>query len=79
MKSLPKVTITTAVALTAKQLETMQSKISKKHADFELRTVVDPSVMGGIKLTIDSQEIDETVYTKLEKVHAQLKQSIVQK
>ena len=78
MKSSLKATITTAVPLTASQLATVHSNIEKKHKEttIELKQVVDPEIIGGVKLTVGSEEVDETIYSKLEKLHAQLKNSI---
>lgn len=78
MKSLLKVTVTSAVELTNTQVKKIVEEIEKKHSGstVELKQVVDPSVIAGIKLTVGSQEMDATVYSKLEKLHVQLKQSL---
>lgn len=71
------VTATTAVALTKKQQQTILEAIEKKHAGarVELREVVDPSVLGGIRLTIGSLDFDATVKTKLGQLKYQLKET----
>lgn len=78
MKSLLKVTVTSAVALTNAQVKKIVETIEKKHtgSTVELKQVVDPAVIAGIKITVGSEEIDATVYSKLEKLHVQLKQSV---
>lgn len=78
MKSLLKVTVTSAVELTKVQVNKITDAIEKKHKEstVELKQVVDPSVIAGLKLTVGSEEIDATVYSKLEKLHLQLKQSL---
>ncbi len=73
MKQTTKVTVTTAIKLTKKQTSLIKKTLEKKYSAIELKEVVDKSVIGGIKLTVGSQEIDATIYTKLEKLHHQLK------
>lgn len=78
MKSTIKVTATTAVALTQKQADRIITKIqeSNKGYSVELKQVVNPALIAGIKITIGSDEYDASVYTKLEKIHRQLKKSL---
>jgi len=78
MKSTIKVTATSAVELTPSQVKKIVSAVEIKHkgSTVELKQVVDPSVIAGIKLTVGSEEIDATAYTKLEKLHLQIKQSL---
>lgn len=78
MKSILKVTVTSAVALTSSQVKKITDAVEKKHKEstVELKQVVDPSVIAGLKITVGSEEIDATVYSKLEKLHLQIKQSL---
>ena len=77
MKSTLKITATTAIKLTKKQADSIVKAVEKKHSrKIELKQVVDPSVIAGIKLMIGSEEIDATTYTKLEKLHTQLRENI---
>lgn len=78
MKSTIKVTATTAVALTQKQADRITTKIqeSNKGSNIELKQVINPALIAGIKITIGSEEFDASVYTKLEKIHTQLKKSL---
>lgn len=77
MKPTLKVTATSAVELTKKQVDSIVRAVEKKQKSaVEFKQVVDPAVIAGIKLTVGSEEIDATVYTKLEKLHAQLRDNI---
>ena len=69
-------TVTSAVKLSDKQLKKISETIKAKHtgAKLELETVVDPAVIGGIKLTIDAVEFDATVRGKLDCLHDHLLQ-----
>jgi F-type H+-transporting ATPase subunit delta len=78
MQSILKVTITSAVDLTSAQVKKIADAVEKKYknSQVELKQVVDPSVIAGVKITIGSEEIDATAYAKLEKLHLKLKQSL---
>ncbi|MCD8484601.1 F0F1 ATP synthase subunit delta [Candidatus Woesebacteria bacterium] len=62
------VTVTTAVELTATQRkEVMQVAQAKAGTqEIELKEVVNPAVIGGIRLTIGSKQYDATVLNQLE-------------
>jgi F-type H+-transporting ATPase subunit delta len=74
MKPTLKVTVTTAIELTKKQVNSILKAVEKNNI-IELKQVVDPSVIGGIKITVGAEEIDATIYTKLEKLHNQLRKN----
>ena len=78
MKSILKVTVTTAIELTKSQADLIAKTLEKKYKDrnIELIQVIDSSVIAGIKITIGSEEIDATVSSKLEKLHTQLRENI---
>lgn len=78
MKSILKVTVTSAIKLTATQVKKITDAVEKKYKEnaVELKQVVDPSVIAGIKITVGSEEIDATTYSRLEKLHMQIKQSL---
>ncbi len=78
MKSILKVTVTTAIELTKSQSDLIAKTLEKKYKDrnIELIQVIDSSVIAGIKITIGSEEIDATVSSKLEKLHTQLRENI---
>ena len=60
-----KVTITTAVKLSANQLENLSTAIEKKHGKSSIETVVDPSILGGIVITIGSHQIDNSYWGRI--------------
>ena len=74
MKPTLKVTVTTAIELTKKQVNSILKAVEKNNI-IELKQVVDPSVIGGIKITVGAEEIDATIYTKREKLHNQLRKN----
>jgi ATP synthase F1 delta subunit len=78
MKSTLKVTVTSAVELTKTQVKKITDAVEKKHKEskVELKQVVDSSIIAGLKVTVGSEEIDATAYSKLEKLHLQIKQSL---
>jgi len=69
-----KISITTAVKLDAKQISSFEKTLSGqlKTANPVFVYVVDPSVLGGIKLTIGSRELDGTLRARLTQVEQQL-------
>lgn len=78
MKSILKVTVTSTIELTEKQVKRIVDAVEKKYSakEVELKQVVTPSVIAGIKLTIGSQEIDATAQTKLAQLHQELKENL---
>lgn len=78
MKSTLKVTVTSAVELTNTQVKKIVDAVEKKYKEtnVDLKQVIDPSIIAGVKLTIGSEEIDATISSKLEQLHEQLKQSL---
>lgn len=65
-------TITSAIELTASQLKELVSAVEKKYGKVSVNQIIDPSVIGGVSVTIDSVQIDATVAHSLQ----QLRQSI---
>ncbi len=68
------VTVTSAVELTSAQEKALAQAVKKKRnvSSVTIEKVVDPSVIGGLTVTIDSVEFDGTVAGKLEKIKSQL-------
>lgn len=67
------VIVTTAQKLSSQQLSRLKRAITKKHGkDVEFQQVLDPKVIGGIKVTIGSKELDATVIQKLKQLEASL-------
>ncbi|HYD35647.1 MAG TPA: F0F1 ATP synthase subunit delta [Vitreimonas sp.] len=72
------VTITSAIELTAKQLESIQKAVQKKysHQEISYQTEVDPGVIGGISIRIGSLEFDGTLKQKFAALRQGLKASL---
>lgn len=68
------VTVTAAEPLSKTQLETIKAAVKKKYevTDVMIEAIVDQTVLGGVKLVIDSIEYDGTVQGKLAQVRSQL-------
>lgn len=62
-----RIIVTTAVPLSSAQRESVMKTATQlaKQKDFELEEVVDPSVLGGVRLIVNSQVYDATVAGKL--------------
>jgi F-type H+-transporting ATPase subunit delta len=68
-----KVIITTAVKLTSKQATLVTNSLVKKFGkDITLEQVVDPEVIGGVRLTVGSSQLDATLRHKLDVLKSQL-------
>lgn len=77
MSSKPRITITTAHKLTAQQLSTVKELITTKIGPAEFSEIVDEGALGGIKLTLGTQEFDATIAGKLAKLESQVPQAVV--
>lgn len=73
MKSVP-VTVISAVKLSSAQLKKIESTVEQKYkgAKIKIETKVDESVIGGVKLVVNSIEYDATVQGKLNKLRSHL-------
>ena len=59
-------TATTAVAMTEQQAKSLHEKLEKLTGKtIDLKTKVDPAVLGGIRLDIEGTELDGTVQNRL--------------
>jgi F-type H+-transporting ATPase subunit delta len=69
-----KAIVTTAIALSAKQRETIQKELASKLKvkSLELEEIVDPEIIGGLKVRIGSQELDSSFQTKLNQIRTHL-------
>lgn len=69
------VTITTAVSLSASQreaaLKVAAAKAGVKPEEVQLVEVIDPSILGGVRLTVGSQQYDASLAGKLEHLKKQ--------
>ena len=62
------VTLTTATAMDAASVEAIRQRmISSKHtaADVEIKTIIDPSIIGGFVLDFDGKQYDSSVLNQL--------------
>lgn len=67
------VTVTSAVALDAKQESELTDKLSKMTGKtIHLEKKVDPAVVGGIRLQMDGLQLDGTVKNKLDAIRSRL-------
>lgn len=72
-----KAIITSAVALSASQKKSVAAAIELKYgSDVVIEEVVDHAVIGGLKLTIDSLQIDASIAGKLNQLQSQLHESV---
>lgn len=71
------VTLVTAVPLSDNQKEMVMSELEQKLGTLELKEEVDPSVMGGLKIKLGSQEFDATLAGKLQRLEKQVPEVVV--
>jgi F-type H+-transporting ATPase subunit delta len=73
VKNIAFATATTAVPLTAEQLVSLERSLEARTGmDIELKTDVDPSLMGGVLVRIGDTVLDGTVKGNLERLREQL-------
>jgi F-type H+-transporting ATPase subunit delta len=70
--SLVVATVTVASPLGAEQLEHLRRGLSKKYGDLRINQVVDPSIIGGVRVSVGSDVIDDSVATRLKELKLQL-------
>ena len=69
------VTVETAQDLTAAQVKALQAALKKETgAEIALKMKVEPSIMGGMIVTVGSHMIDDSVARKLEKLKVSMSQ-----
>lgn len=66
------VVVSSPIAISSSQKQTLQKAVEKKYGKVEMVEVVDPSLIGGVKVTIGSHQIDATVKSKLNQLKQQL-------
>lgn len=65
--------VTTAVAMTDEEIETIRTKLSNKYnCTIEVQNIVDPSVIGGVHLKVGDNVIDDTIVGRLQKMKQDL-------
>lgn len=71
------VQVTTAVELSSAQRKKLSDALEKKFgASMKINEIVDPTILGGIRIVVGSKEIDASIKTKLDKLRQQLLQTI---
>ncbi|MBU0978858.1 MAG: F0F1 ATP synthase subunit delta [Patescibacteria group bacterium] len=71
---LPTATVVTAVKLSDDQRKKIKQAIEKNQGPIDFREVIDPKVVGGLKVRVGSTEYDGTIASKLEKIKKILQQ-----
>lgn len=65
LKGIVTAQVTSASALSADQREALKQSLASTGRTIELTEVVDPSIIGGLKIKVDDQRIDASVRRKL--------------
>ena len=72
------VTAITAVALSTEQHEKLTDKLSRVTGkQIKLRNLVDPTVLGGVRLDYDGKRLDDTVSHRLDAIRGLLKDTVL--
>ena len=66
------VTVTSAIALSDAQKKELKSGLEKKYGSIDFHEEIDEKVIGGLKVTVGSEQFDASIAAKL----AQLKQNL---
>ncbi len=67
------VVITTVIDLSSSQLEAIKTAVSKKYGkDVTYETVINPEILGGIQVAIDSRFLDGSVKAKVDQLKKQI-------
>lgn len=72
----PVVTVTTAIELTDAQRKQITAAVETRLGAVTINEVIDPSIIGGIKIIAGSKELDASVKGRLEKLKLQLIQTL---
>lgn len=65
-------TVTVASPLGADQLDRLRSGLVHRYGDLRINQIVDPAVIGGVRVAIGGEVIDDTVATRLKELRLQL-------
>lgn len=68
-----KVIVTSVIALDPSQKQALETALTKKYGQITLQEKIDPSLIGGVSVTIGSQQLDASVAGKLSQLKQQLK------
>jgi ATP synthase F1 delta subunit len=70
------VTVTSAVELDSSVVEQVGAEIEKQTGQtIELKSEVDPSIIGGLKLQVGNMVLDASIYNRLEKLRREVAQA----
>lgn len=67
------VTVTSAIALSDAQKKQLKTGLEKKYGSIELVEKIDAKVIGGVKVTVGSEQFDATISAKLSMLKQNLK------
>ncbi len=70
--SLSIATVTVAAALTDAQLERLRAGLEKKYGALRVQQVVDPALLGGVRVAVGDDVIDDSVAARLKDLRLQL-------
>jgi F-type H+-transporting ATPase subunit delta len=70
--SLVVATVTVAAPLSAGQLDRLRVGLAKKYGDLRINQVVDPALIGGVRVAVGGEVIDDSVATRLKELRLQL-------
>lgn len=70
--SLAIATVTVAAPLSNDQLDRLRAGLAKKYGDLRIAQVIDPTVIGGVRVAVGSDVIDDSVATRLKELRLQL-------
>jgi F-type H+-transporting ATPase subunit delta len=65
-------TVTVAASLSEAQLERLRAGLARKYGDVRINQVIDPSLIGGVRVAVGSDVIDDSVATRLKELKLQL-------
>ena len=72
------VTVTSVIKLSSQQVGKIKKVVEKKYGkSVSYVFAVDPSILGGVIITINSRRLDGSIKTKLEKAKQELQQKII--
>ena len=69
------VVVSSAVQLSAAQLEKIKKAVAKKHGkNASVTTNVDPSLIGGLTITLGSRQLDGSIKGKIDRIKKSLEE-----
>jgi F-type H+-transporting ATPase subunit delta len=65
-------TVTVAVPLSDGQLDRLRKGLASRYGDLRINQIVDPAIVGGVRVAVGGEVIDDTVATRLKELRLQL-------